>query len=293
MSTAQRRAASPERKLRVRLLLFPVMIAAAIPLALWQVKRSDLSHAEEEVRFRYPQAELIEVQRGEGLFPHEMTAFCWEPDKRFVFHQHFTRDGINWYTAEGTEDSYENLLANREKADRVIAAAEKTDTPCKLFYAPLAAAGFYAVTETDDREALAALYEAYYPAAQAERIPFCVLGAPTRYRLLTGTDFSGLWRQEFYSFDIADRTVNLIRLYAMLGYSGGTAAECRITDDRARLSEEWDTRSRLRYTASIPAAFQAADEILRENPPSRAHLIWGIIYNAETDTTELEAYDTE
>ena len=115
MSTAQRRTASPERKLRVRLLLLPVMIAAAIPLALWQVKRSDLSHAEEEVRFRYPQAELIEVQRGEGLFPHEMTAFCWEPDKRFVFHQHFTRDGASWYTAEGAEDSYENLLANREK----------------------------------------------------------------------------------------------------------------------------------------------------------------------------------
>ena len=293
MSTAQRRAASPERKLRVRLLLLPVMIAAAIPLALWQVKRSDLSHADEEVRFRYPQAELIEVQRGEGLFPHEMTAFCWEPDKRFVFHQHFTRDGINWYTAEGAEDSYENLLANREKAERVIAAAEKTDTPCKLFYAPWATAGFYAVTETDDREALTALYEAYYPAAQAERIPFCVLGAPTRYRLLTGTDFSGLWRQDYYSFDIADRTVNLIRLYAMLGYSGGTAAICNITDDRALLSEEWDTRSRLRYAASIPAAFQAADEILRENPPSRAHLIWGIVYDAEDDTTKLHAYDAE
>lgn len=293
MSTAQKRAASPERKLRVRLLLLPVMIAAAIPLALWQLKRSDLSHAEEEVRFRYPQAELIEVQRGEGLFPHEMTAFCWEPDKRFVFHQHFTRDGINWYTAEGAADSYENLLANREKAERVIAAAEKTDTPCKLFYAPGATAGFYAVTETDDREALTALYEAFYPAAQAERIPFCVLGAPTRYRLLTGTDFAGLWRQDCYSFNIADCTVDLGWLYWMLDYNGSTAAECHITDDPALLSEEWDTRYRTRYAASIPAAFQAADEILRENPPRREHLIWGIVYNAETDTTKLHAYDAE
>ena len=87
--------------------------------------------------------------------------------------------------------------------------------------------------------------------------------------------------------------MNLILLYAMLGYNGGTAAECRITDDPALLSAEWDTRCRTRYAASIPAAFQAADEILRENPPQREHLIWGIVYNAETDTTELEAYDTE
>ena len=278
----------------IRLLITLATVVITIPLSIWLVRLVDVKHAEDEVHFRYPQAELIEVKLGEGRLSDEMTAYCWDPASRFVFAQHFSRDGTSWYAEEDTADSYENLLACRKRTDRVIAAAGKTDTPYKVIYAPCMTAGFLVITKTDDRDALTSLYEAFCPAAGDEKIPFCVLGAPTRYSLLTNTDFSELWHQELYDFEIGSGgTPGLVWLYGMLGYSGGSAAICHITDDPARLSEEWDTRSRTRYAANIPDAFAAADEVLKENPPERQHLIWGINYHAEDDKTEVCAYDAD
>lgn len=282
MSTAKRK----RLPLGKRLLLAALLLAAALPLGLWQVRHSDLSYAKQETQFRYPDAEILQTTRGAGILPHEMTTFCRDTEYGFVFIQTFTRDGAQWYAAEEPPGGYQYMRAGREKADRCIAAAQ-TNLPHFTIYDPYSLSGFFVVTRSDAPADVEALYDAFLPAAQAEGVSFSVLACPTLYDTLRETDFSVARYAHLTEIDFAhldeSETAEYLALCDLRGVSAYQTGGCPVTPG----AEE---------TYTIPEAFAllpeqaAADLAPHETYP---HTVWQVLYCAANGESCCQLYTSE
>lgn len=270
------------KKAAIKAGIAALMIGIAVPLALWQMKRSDLEEAAEYVKSHYPLAELLETVRSGGILPDEMSAYCFDTDYGFIFRQNFSRDGRTWYTTD-VPGSYEGMKEHRQASDRVLAFCGDDAPPHTVIYT---AKGFCLATECDDPAVLEPLFNALLPAAQAEEIPFSIISAPTRYSIFKNTDFAGLWcdagrdgafadsESEYFEM-LYTASPNVASLFGWVDRSTASLPACIIRPDRDKSK---DADSSIPYADTVTEAFAVEEALREENPLQYPQIIWEISY---------------